>query len=358
MTEALRTYDIKFDQNQARELVDGPESFTNYLVTQMETNLGERFNIELSRYEYDIKDGNLWGKDMDEPFIGSLKRGRDYRRLHGSSVDWDREEAEVVGFERIENTLLDPDTDIGTMMLSISPRGQDGSSYQHNFYDVFTLKEDDGKKFVEARRYASGLGIEDYKEKLKVFGIDDLASAEDFLRNPIKLSKTLIADDIHAYFQSDTKFMDEKTFDIIKKNCRHLIEAYAKAIAEEPDNDRIHKDLFNTILNKADDIKDKIDTYGIQIFTNVVPVPTVAMVRYDVANFSRAPVREVMTGCGASGGYETGKDNASQFSVSTYAPDRYGDRAFKCPDCNKENVRPYNKLLSKCQHCDSANVAC
>lgn len=358
MIEKLRTYDISFDQNQAREGVRSIDNFRRYLLTQMETHLGERFNVELSHYEYEIRDGNLWGKDMEEPFIKTLKRGRDYRKIYGQSIDWEREEAEVVGFEKIERTLLDSNQDVGVMMLSISPRGQEGSSYQHNFYDVFTLRESDGRRFVDARRYASGLNIEDYKEKLRVFGISNLDTAEDFLANPIKVSNALSPDDIHAYLQSDTKFMDEKTFDVIKISCRHLIEEYARKIVEEPDNHIVHKKIFNSILNKADAIKDEIDKYGVGRYHNIVTIPTREMVRYDIAYFSRAPVRQVMTGCGLSGGYDTNREKSSQFSVSSYAPDRYGDRTFKCPDCNKENVRPYNKLLSKCQNCNSSKVAC
>lgn len=347
----LRTYDISFDQKKARENVD-TEQFSSYLAMQMETHLGERFNVSLSRYEYEIQKGTLYGKDMDEPFIESLKRGRDFRLENGSLIDRKREEAEVVGFEKIQNLLADPDTPLGTMMLSISPQGGEESVYQHNFYDIFALKDRDGKRFIEVRRYASSLSIEEFSEKTRAFSpisIDKNDPAASFLEQPIAIANTLTPDDLHLYLQKENDFMDEEEFMRIKKSCKSIIEAYTASIVEQPTNDVLHKTLFNAILNKADNVaSSKLDDF----------VPNYSL-QEEVGLYAFAPVREVMTGCGSSGGYEVSQDKMnSPFTVSSYAIDKYGERTFNCPSCKKENVRPYNTLLPRCLHCKSDKVSC
>lgn len=361
--EKLRTYDISFDQIRAKDLFldqnfSEKEKLSSYIVSQMETHLGERYNVSLSKYEYQIRDGQMWGRDMNEPFIESLKRGRDYRRKNGNPVDFLREEAEVVGFEKIENELLDIKTPVGTMMLSISPRGSEESTYQHNFYDVFTVKKNhEGKRFIEARRYTSALGTNDYKEKLSIFTerkFED--NAADFLANPIKITGVLTPDDVHKYLHQEHKSMDESSFAVIKEVCRRRIEEYSRSIIEQPDNEHLHKMIFNTILNKADEIVDRIEKDGGKMFLSY---ELNTDLRTDINRYAFREVKTVTTGCGISGGYETAKqETGSPFTVSDYGKDKYGERTFNCPSCKKENVRPYNALLPRCQHCNSTEVAC
>jgi hypothetical protein len=358
----IRTYDISFDQKRRIDLKSLPieeqqrqkEQLFSYVSSQMETHLGERFNISVSEYEYDIKNGEIWGKDMDEPFLKSLKRGRDYRKVHGQEVDKRREEAEVTGFSKIEKLLTDEDTPTGTMMLSISPPGLEGSTYAHNFYDVFTLAErENGEKYIKANRFASSLSPEEYRDKISAFAKLDIDSEDvsaSFLEQPIPVQNTLTSQDLHNYLQKEHGFMEKEEFARLLNGCRAAIDGYARAIIEQPENDYLHKTLFNTVLNKADALlareEEPEEFYR----------PTL---KDDVAKYSGRPVREVMTGCGFSGGYEVSKEIMnSPFSVSSYGKDKYGERTFKCPSCNKENIRPYNTLLPACQHCKSTKVAC
>lgn len=347
----LKTYDISFDAVRAFEVQD-PEQFASYISSQMETHIGERFNVSLSRYEYDIKNGRLWGKDMNEPFFESLRRGRDYRLANGNRVDKRREASEVVGFEKIEAVLTDSETPDGTMMLSISPPGLVGSTYTHNFYDIFVVKrKQDGTRYVEARRYASSLTPEEYLEKINTFTqieIDATDIAASFLEQPVPIQNTFTPEDLHYCLHKEHNFMNEVEFERVKMGCRHLIEAYARAVLEQPANDVLHKTLFNTILNKADDIALH---RGKQVAKQSL--------KEEVSQYAFLPVREVVTGCGTSGGYETGLEHMnSPQSVSSYIPDKYGERTFNCPDCKRENVRPYNTLLPQCLHCGSGKVAC
>jgi len=356
LTQQVRAYDIGFDQVKAQRIsqIENPEErlsaeeqFFSYLDAQMNTTLGERYSVSLSKFSYDIKDGQMWGKDMNEPFVNSLKRGRDYRKLYGRTVDHAREEAEVTGFEKVQRALTSKDAQLGDMMLSISPRGLANSEYQRNFYDIFSVKQNEqGEMYIETRRYASALSISDYEKKLGIFG-----SAEDLLANPIALPKGLTPDDLHAFLHKDYDFMKDDEFEVIKQECRGVVNAYARAIIEQPGNDTLHRVLFNTIINKADDISEKIKggRYNYQ-FSGVVTL------QQDVEAYGFHPVRDVETGCGTLGGYDV--KITSPFGVAEYASDTYGERSFNCPSCKKENIRPVNQLLPRCLHCGSSDVAC
>lgn len=289
----------------------------------------------------------MWGQDMNEPFVDSLKRGRDYRKTHGKSVDWAREESEVIGFEKIQNALLAKEAKIGETMLSVSYRGGKNSTYKRNFYDIFTVREKQtGERFIETRRYASSLGLSDYESKLGVFG-----EAEDFLANPIKMPDGLVPDDIHAYLHNDHGFMGEGEFEAIKNECKGLINAYTRALIQQPGNDTLHRILFNTIINKADDISEKLNK-GAYNYELTDPIT----LQDEVQRYGFQPVKEIETGCGMLGGYDV--KITSPFGVAEFASDMLGERAFNCPSCKKENIRPYNQLLPRCLHCGSRDVAC
>src|SRR5262249_45395635 len=90
------------------------------------------------------------------------------------NIDHPRQIAEVTQFEKIQEVLGNSETPIGTTVVSFSPPGKEGSVYAHNFYDVFVLKEKDAldrgdttkkERYIEARRYASGLSIDESLQK-------------------------------------------------------------------------------------------------------------------------------------------------------------------------------------------------
>ena len=138
----LVAYEPKFDRQAYSEATD-KEKLDAYTKKQLETHLGERFNVLLSQTRFEIRNKEIYGENTQEPFMDMLQRGAKYRRENGNPVDFDREEAEVIGFSKIQTKLTDEDTKIGAMMLSISPPGKEESVYKHNFYDVFTLKQDE-----------------------------------------------------------------------------------------------------------------------------------------------------------------------------------------------------------------------
>ena len=351
MAETLRNFDIAHEEARAERELFGITSIEDYrfrrdaLISyntdQMITNLGERFNVILSTYQYEIKDGQLWGKDMNEPAINSFIRGRDFRREHGNPVDFRREEAEIVGFKKIQSIMVDENTPEGTIMLSISPQGLEGSTYKNRFMDIHTKKIDkSGRIFVESQRVSSGLSIEETKEKAIAFAdirIDDSDPAASFLEQPILIGKGLTPEDIKFYFYREHDYMDEKTFDVVKKSVVHLTSQYAESLVKNPLDREHHRLLFNAILNKADEMAEEIKKEGLEAVEKVIPLPTIYHIRQEIQDYGYREVKEIMAGCGISGGYDlTESANDSANSVSEFDPKKEKVLCCTCPFCNEK----------------------
>lgn len=333
----------------------------SYLSKQINTFIGERLNVRLSKNNYEIKNGLIYGQDIDEPFINVIKRGVDYRRrVEGEDrVDKRREEAEITGFSKIQEVMCGPQTQVGTMMLSISPKGGKESLYQHNFYDIFTLNELDGKRFVEARRYSSALSIEEYKDKLSPLSfMGNISSDADFLERPVRIENVFFenADQIHSYLHRNHKTIELEKFERIMEDCESLKREYYRT-----------KDplILDAIMNKADEGAGLIDKTGNEFYSPIIgpniPLKMFSGVDQEIAYYGGRPVREVKTGCGSSGSLSKNslEKNSSPFSVSEF--DDFGDREFPCPACGHTNRRPYNEKIPLCQneHCwDPTAVAC
>lgn len=290
-----------------------------FIKLQLEKHIGERFNVLLSRTHYEVRGDKIFGQDSDEPFTDVLIRGREYRKLHGSPMDRGREDAEVIGFQKVEKMLTDPQTVNGAMVLSFSLKGQEGSTYQHNFYDIFT-KNSDGS--IEARRYSSALNAGEaarFYLEMGYEGNGETANESFFLSNPILIKNPRLKtpDNLHRYLHRDHTFTTVEEFERVLRGARSSILRYA--YKPTPAN-------FNRALNDADlqggflDIDDQ---------------------NIDLAYI---PVREVKTGCGVSGG---------AYSVSEFgaASDKYGSLNFDCPHCKQTNRRKPEQLIANCQHC-------
>ena len=135
LTSKSIAYESSFDRKEGVNLLE--------VNRNLETFLGERLNVLLSKNRYKIKNNLIYGGYRDEPFINSIQRGVEYRStLDGEQrADSKREQAEIDGFSFVQDILCNPNTPSGTMILSVSPPGKEGSLYKHNFYDVFTLKK-------------------------------------------------------------------------------------------------------------------------------------------------------------------------------------------------------------------------
>ena len=366
MAETLRNFDIAHEEARAERELFGitsiedyrfrREALISYNTDQMITNLGERFNVVLSTYQYEIRNGQLWGKDMNEPFINSLVRGRDYRREHGSPVDFRREDAELIGFEKVQRAMTDENTPEGTVMLSISPPGLEGSTYKNRFMDIHTKKIDDrGRIFVESQRVSSGLSLDETKEKVSAFAdikIDDSDTAASFLEQPILIGKGLTPEDIKFYFYREHDYMDEKTFDVVKKSVAHLTTEYAESLVKNPLDRDYHRLLFNAILNKADEVAEQIKKEGLEAVEKVIPLPTIYHIRQEIQNYGYKEVKEIMAGCGLSGGYDlTDEQGDSPNSVSEFDPKKDKILCCTCPFCKEKVEAKIAKGKIECPNC-------
>jgi hypothetical protein len=331
-----------------------------YTETQLVTMLGERFHTNLSIYTCRIIAGEIYPEQIDEPMLRMFERGRDYRRLHGSQ-DTEREDAEIVGYASIQTELCQPETPVGTMMVSISPPGNESSIYQHNFYDVFTLKEENGQRFIETRRYSSALSYEEYMVKASTldnrYSPFRVPTDAEFLSRPIRVesNKGMVAtpDDVHAFFHKDHETMSVDDFQEVIRLCAMLRVSYITTLCEDPDNENLQGMTFNALLNKADLLADTLKRKGLVEFALHDEIRSV---QEDISRFGALPVRVVETGCGILEGASTGevsvRTGGDAWSVLDFgvSADKYGKLTFKCPHCQHENKRPYNKLIKYCQN--------
>lgn len=338
------------------------EDFLAYTPTQLEKLLGERFHVLLSEYRYNIKDGQLWGEHLNEPFINSIKRGRDYRRVDGGNpADFAREDAEVIGFEKIEAVLTDPDIPIGTTMLSFSPPS---GSYVENFRDEHRKEiDEDGVVYIHSRRISSGLTVSETQEKIRAFTdfeVDDRDSAASFLANPIKIPPAMTPQDIQDYLHKEHAYGDKRIVDLVQRHTRPLAMRISRDFLDRPGDKRGHKIQVNAYLNKADELYERIEREGVDVWENIFVLDSDMMVENDIEEFGLKPVREVLTGCGESGGEDVNEHGI--FSVSYFDRDQYGKLTFECPTCGHENRRPYNvSHIPLCQNkkcSDPESVAC
>jgi predicted RNA-binding Zn-ribbon protein involved in translation (DUF1610 family) len=330
---------------------DRTEKNVQFIAKQLETHLRERFNALVSTTEYAIKNGHLVRQGTEEPFIESIKRGRDViQKLSSNKVDANREDAEVIGFEKIDSFLSDPATPLNSKMLSVSPQGDEGSKYQHNFYDIFTLRQKNGARYVELSRYSSALTRRDYARRL---GLDfnNPPKAEEFLANPIAIKDVFIAPEkIHEALHMNHEYMRPSDFAEIWTS--PIVQACVKRY-------QLNRDArsFNTVLNAADEVwenKNRREKGQEEYRDYSVYKPSYSEIRL----LEEKKVRQAGGQCPGKSGADI---NNSPFSVSEFAdlaPDKYGERSFECPECGKTNIRPKDEFLKNCQHCGSSKVAC
>jgi hypothetical protein len=356
MIERIVAYEPQFDQ-QAYEKVDvkGKEKLDAYTKRQLETHLGERFNVLLSETRYEINNGKIYGENTTEPFMQMLERGVSYRREFGNPVDFEREEAEVVGFKKMEDTLTDEKTAIGTIMLSISPPGGEESIYKHNFYDVFTLKKDEKGKYIEAIRYSSSLTNEEYQEKLEPFSsLEKTPTDVDFLNNPIIVDKNKFksSDDLHSYLHKDHDFITKVEFDAVVEIVTPLITSYINTMSERPFDQNLQLLTYNAILNKADVALEIVRNKGQSNLAEKLSLNSKFSAQMDIFKFGKQPVRVVSTGCGSSGGFLPSQNlnfAAAPFRVSEFGFKNSKEEWFSCPKCSYKANGPIGDTCPGCR---------
>lgn len=373
------------DSMSAEEYEENKAMLDGETIFNQKTWLGERFNAGMSTRQDRIIEGTLFSAFSDEPLLAIYERGRDYRYGRSSAHDRLREAAEIEGFMQIQDTLAAADTPVGTMMLSISPSGGEDSDYTHNFYDVFTLREENGARFVESSRFSSALNFGEYLDATSVLNpnyqvgteVNDLPLDVQFLANPLTItpeSGISSPERLHELLHKEHRTLSREGLEYIFKGCDALFLSYVTLLEHTPWDTYERNIILNTILNKADHLEAEFhrkDAVWGDTYTTIYQRGKTTTVEEDIARFANQEVRSVMTGCGFSGGFDVAAPSAPTYSLGRYdgpigafsvrdygETDRHGERSFYCSN-EHLNIRPYNTLIEKCQsrNC-KAVVAC
>lgn len=335
-----------------------------YTRKQLETHIGERFNVVLSIARYDLKNGHMYGQNTNEPAIEMFKRG--VGREGSTQTDIRRERAEIVGFETIDKDFSDPKTKPGKKRVSISPPG---GSYLHNFYDVFTLKEDENGRYVQARRYSSGLTAEETISKIKEKGLVDetyKADPEYTLSHPIEIDASDVnfstADSIHKFLHINHNFATEEELRQINEVNASLYTSYINTLVNNP---YVVKEIlltYDAILVQSDIIFSAIRRND-QSFLRALryksqfSYPT----KREIGVLAAQPVRKAMIGCGFSGGLSGGsgiETMSSPFSVADKDPNKTTQEktilCCTCPFCKQEVEAVIGGGRITCPNCEKS----
>ncbi len=239
--------------------------------------------------------------------------------------------------------MSNPLNPVGSKILSISPKGDEDSKYQHNFYDIFTLKERDGEKYVELSRYSSALSTRDYAKRLG-FDPNNPPKAADFLADPIEIRNVFITpEEIHKDLHIDHEYMDPSDF-LNEIWASSLVQTFVKSY-------QLNRDArsFNAVLNAADEVwenknrREKGEVDNDYLNYN----PSYSKLRY----LEEKEVRQAGGQCPGKSGADI---NNSPFSVSDFASKDRGydfDHEGTCAVC-KSGPR----ALGPCEICEQCTV--
>lgn len=382
-------YDLEMDsllyrtlaeQRGKPEYAEAKEALDAYVKTQLETHLGERLHVGISRFVYHIVDGQLVTEDTGEPMLDMITRGWDYRRNHGKLTDRPREYAEIEGFARLQEVLTDEKTPVGTMMMFVSLSGnrEKGSNYPMNIYEVHQKMADDT---VVAHRFTSGLTPEESQAKLATFDPwyrqkEPLSDAK-MLSRPVRIEYGAFGlrtpEDVHAFMHRKHEHMSKDDFAFVWQACQPIVRRILSDFTEEPNNKQRNSMNHRALLNYADEITDKLSAmpdHKREILTKGKANHTIREwfpSRININELSKRKVRLVLGGCGSSG------DSAA--SVSEFDPKKSytGENAkndpnlcrcggtephFHCEgkgsDCGHEII--VGKGISECPKCGAGQV--
>lgn len=321
---ARRTYAIEFDIAAYDVLktyigspgyIEAKEELDLYTEFQLQTMLGERFHTGLSSYKCNIKEGKIYAGGMNEPMVSVLERGRDFRKLNGST-ELEREYAEVVGFQNIQEVLTNEQTPDGTKMLSFSLPGKEGSIYAKNFYDIFEKCTDlDGESIIKVNRYSSKLSKSDVINKIKeidkTFDLNQNIDDAFLLAHPLTISSEnsflQSAEDLHKFLHKEHELISSDDFTELINENKKAREIYLEQLLNSPESVHI---VFNGLINNADNIRNlmlhkkknqeinNLESNSIDMYQNVR-----INNKDDIFVLGKLPVNQISTGCGMSSGY-------------------------------------------------------
>ncbi len=331
--EAMLAYNVRFDIKAYCNLLDQKSTHTheefiakfnslNALTrTNIETSIAERFNAEIHRASYKLKDGQLIHESYEQPFLEIIRRGQEFREKSGSQ-EIDRERAELAGFKKVQETLASEKLSNDAKVIVISPVG---GIYGHNFYDLYQRTED-GK--INMSRYSSKNSYQKFLAAARQIDpfceLPDNPSDADFLARP--LITYLPPEQIQTLMDPDEKTMSQEELEKIKIAWAPAIGGYIVDLLKNP----------NTITQE-----------------NYLDILRFAQAAKNGQTISAKDIRQIFlpritTACGISG---------SPYSVADFITnpnliqDRYGSLQIHCQECNTSYPRNFGKLEENCRYC-------
>ncbi|MEK9147261.1 MAG: hypothetical protein AAB639_03625, partial [Patescibacteria group bacterium] len=332
VAEASLAYNTNLDVRAYQALPDSEElnSLNQLTRLNLETSIGERFNVELFQTTYCIEESLIKHPLCKEPFIEIVKRGQKFHQGKGST-DIEREIAEVEGFEKIQAVLTDPDTN-QTKVISISPRGRSSSIYQHNFFDVY---EKNPNGTITMSRYTSKLSWNEFyqtTQDLDPFNnIPDSPKDADFLANPLITYKSIekILEIMHPQEQTMTQMAYQKLLEA----CAPLIIDYLNTLSTNP-GELIAQQKYAALCKFAD-VYTGHDRQIIDFRARLRIIDTVSKPQelpHLISYLSTQPIRQVATACGLSG-----NSRGESFSFTSlfrpFSVTEFGLLQNSCTDC-------------------------
>lgn len=260
-----RSYDVVTDYVALRWYRETGqwEKYNQYvelIKSNLQTNLMERYRVTESSLEYDIKE-NLYPKGSTTPSLYMILNGVDHRRSLGS-VEQERETAELKGFHVIDQFMVDVQTPIGATIVSFSPKGSvENTVYRYRFVDIFVKQKRDQHEYVQFTRKFVNYSSDEYRKKAleldpAFFDGYDGHEPEDawFLSHPI-----ITNNDVSSLFTL-ANGMNLSTFQEIYHDTilQYLINDYVKIIKQFPVDRLAVAKSFNSIINRADEVRDYV----------------------------------------------------------------------------------------------------
>lgn len=331
-----------------------------YTRRQLETYIGERVSVIKSPTRFEIVDGKMVAQGVTQSMEDMVRNGVEYRRKYGNPIDFEREKAELEGAIKTQGRLTHEQTQVGAKNLSVSLKGEKGSDYTNNFFDVYELKEDENGRYIELTRYLSTLNLEQYKERLrpfKEFGED--ATAADFLREPIDADLFESSDDVQKYLSKGLKALEEEKLEIIKQITAPVITSYINSLIDNPYDFYTHRLKYNAVLNQADEALAGLannDVKQIQKLRNWASFSSKEAIEERAMILGIQRVREAGGPCpGVSGGINLGGPEAvnNPFSVSQFGQKKEAQTKLccKCPFCEEQVEAEIGGGRIRCPNC-------
>lgn len=347
--KAQLSYNWEFDRNAYNNLAISRPFLTPYeyqrkkdqldglTVENLKSDIRERFCALEYQTSYTFQNGQLVNSFHDEPFSQIIKNGIAYRAAHGST-DTIREQAELTGFEHIEQMLRDGKQTV----VSMSPKG---GSYPKNYFDIHRKNSSNQ---VDTKRFTSTLSYEGFFRALQ--NLDPsipqpIRLTDDFfLSHPVQTHLSL--EEILETIELDKKARSKKEVELIVQKCLPLIFDYVAGPTEKK---------RSAILNFAD----ALGGYGPK---NMLSHPSLKMnIDWDLSKnmddimnfFGAFVVRQVETGCGISQSGNRGELTFEAWSVSDFGwgHDHMGTLKIHCETCGATYSRNYGRLESNCRVC-------